>query len=144
MSQQWGDPPSPSNPNPGGYNPGGYNPPPGGGPMTPPPQQPPHGQQPMHPAIPALVSFLLPGAGLLFLQDKSKQQTAIMMMIGTIVGIAVLVGIYFVISFITLGFGAILGCCFLLLPLWNIAAAIYTFDMAAKESNGQFSPIYFK
>jgi hypothetical protein len=112
--------------------------------MTPPLQQPPQGQQPMHPAIPALVSFFLPGAGLFFLQDKSKQQTAIFMVVGTILGIVILVALYFIISFVTLGFGAILGCCFLLLPLWNIAAALYTYDMAAKETNGQFNPIYFK
>lgn len=142
MSQQWGDPPSPSSSSPGGYDPGGYNPPPGG-PMTP-QSPPPQGQQPMHPAIPALVSFLLPGVGLFFLKDKSLQQTAIMMIVGTIVGIAVLIGVVTVISIVTMGIGTILYCCFLLLPLWNIAAALYTYDMAAKESNGQFNPIYFK
>jgi hypothetical protein len=80
--------------------------------------------------------------GLLFVKDK--QRLGIYMIAGTILGIAVLVGAVFVISIVTLGIGAVLNCCFLLVPLWNLVAAVYTYDAAAKESNGKYQPIFFK
>ena len=93
------------------------------------------GAQPMHPAIPAIVSFLVPGIGLLFLPDKQKLA---FMVLGGYVGLVILMTL---LAFITLGLGA---CLFPLLILANVAAAIHTWDEAAKMSGGQFKPILFK
>ncbi len=134
-------------PPPGTYNPsGGYTPQtppsaPSGYPaynpgqnMTPSYQQAPAGaSQPMHPAIPALVSFFLPGIGLLFVPNKA----------GLGIGIFAATLVYTVIA-IVLTFVAVGLCLFLVMPLINIAAAIHSWDEAAKVSNGQFQPILFK
>src|SRR3954462_12031777 len=120
----------------GGYNPGSYNPPPpsqspssgAGGYTAPPPgnvptynpqqspmnYQPAGSAQPMHPAVPALVSFFLPGAGLLFVPNKAGVGMGI---IGGYIGLTI---ILFIIAFLTLGIGS---CLFLFLPLANVAAA---------------------
>ncbi|HEX8127631.1 MAG TPA: hypothetical protein VF527_00790 [Pyrinomonadaceae bacterium] len=125
------------------YNPaGGYTP------QTPPPnypsynagqnitpsyQQSPSANQPMHPAVPALVSFFFPGLGLLFVPNKAG------------LGIAIFAGTlaYAVVATI-LTFVAIGLCLFMVMPIINIAAAIHSWDEAAKNSNGQFQPILFK
>lgn len=145
---------------------GGYaNPQPAGSSYTPiggtpsytPPQTPatyqpaggPGGSSLTHPAIPALISFFLPGIGLLFMSQPfgsppNKTNLGLGIFAGFIVGTIVLTILYFGITVITLGFGGILGCCFFLLPLVNIATAIHSYDEAAKLSNGQFSPLIFK
>ncbi|HZH32610.1 MAG TPA: hypothetical protein VEY11_17730 [Pyrinomonadaceae bacterium] len=125
------------------YNPaGGYTPqtPPPNYPsynagqnMTPSYQQAPAGNQPMHPAIPALVSFFIPGIGLLFVPNKA----------GLGIGIFAATLAYAVIATI-LTFVAVGLCLFMVMPLINIAAAIHSWDEAAKASNGQFQPILFK
>jgi len=127
------------------YNPGGYAPP------TPPPnypaynpgqnmspsyqQQAPGGSQPMHPAIPAIVSFFIPGIGLLFVPNKAG------LGLGVFAGYVALNIILFVLAVVTLGIGS---CLFLAVPLVNVAAAIHSWDEAAKASHGQFQPILFK
>jgi hypothetical protein len=131
-----------------GYTPGssasGYTP------QTPPPPssyptytptQSPQGYQPqgaggtqqMHPAVPAIVSLFLPGIGLLFVPNKQG------LGIGIFAGYVVLGVIGFILSFVFIGL-----CVLLLMPLANIAAAIYSWDEAAKVSGGQFQPILFK
>jgi hypothetical protein len=93
------------------------------------------GAQQMHPAIPAIVSFFLPGIGLLFLPDKQKLA---FMIFGGFVGLVI---VMFLLAFVTLGLGA---CLFPLLIVANLAAAIHSWDEAAKASGGQFHPILFK
>ena len=122
---------------------GGYTPqaPPSSYPTYTPPQgmsyqpQPAGGSQPMHPAVPALVSFFVPGIGLLFVPNKAG------LGLGIFAGYVVLVFILIVLAVITLGIGS---CLFFLLPLANVAAALHSWDEAAKVSGGQFSPIVFK
>ena len=46
-----------------------------------------------------------------------------------------------IVALVTLGFGS---CLFFLVPLANVAAAIHSWDEAAKASGGQFQPILFK
>jgi hypothetical protein len=101
--------------------------------MTPSYQQTQGGNQPMHPAIPALVSFFFPGIGLLFVPNKA----------GLGIGIFAATLAYTVIAII-LTFVAVGLCLFMVMPLINIAAAIHSWDEAAKTSNGQFQPILFK
>jgi hypothetical protein len=125
------------------YNPtGGYRPqtPPPNYPsynagqnMTPAYQQQASGNQPMHPAIPAIVSLFFPGIGLLFVPNKA----------GLGIGIFAATLAYTVVAFI-LTFVAVGLCLFLVMPLINVAAAIHSWDEAAKTSNGQFQPILFK
>jgi hypothetical protein len=126
-----------------GYQSGGYAPP-----QTPPSQYPTYtppqnvyqqpavgGSQPMHPAIPAIVSLIVPGIGLLFVPGKAG------LGLGILAAYIVLWVIMFVIAFVTLGIGT---CLFIFLPLANVAAAIHSWDEAAKASGGQFQPILFK
>ncbi|HEV2801650.1 MAG TPA: hypothetical protein VGW12_14345 [Pyrinomonadaceae bacterium] len=127
------DPYSPA----GGYAP--QTPPPGypaynpGQNMTPSYQQTPTGAQPMHPAVPALVSFFFPGLGLLFVPNKAGLGIAIFA--GTIAYAIVAT----ILTFVFVGI-----CLFIAMPIINIAAAIHSWDEAAKNSNGQFQPILFK
>jgi len=89
--------------------------------------------QPMHPAIPALVSLFFPGLGLLFVPNKAGLGIGIF---AATLGFAVVATI---LTFVVVGV-----CLFMLMPLINIAAAVHSWDEAAKTSNGQFQPILFK
>ncbi len=109
-----------------------YNP---GQNMTPSYRQAPGTSQPMHPAVPAIVSFFLPGIGLLFVPNK------VGLGLGVFAGYIALNIILFVLAVITLGIGS---CLFLAVPLVNVAAGIHSWDEAAKSSNGQFQPLLFK
>ena len=125
-----------------GYQSGGYTPPqqqqssyPTYSPQQYPQQQQPAlgGSQPMHPAIPAVVSLFLPGIGLLFVPNKA----------GLGIGIFAATIVYAVIATI-LTFVVVGVCLFAIMPLINVAAAVHSWDEAAKNSNGQFQPILFK
>src|SRR5688572_17043293 len=108
-----------------GYQSGGYAPPPPPQSSYPAynqqqgmyPQQQPAlgGSQPMHPAVPAVVSLFLPGIGLLFVPNKAG------LGIGIFAGYLVLGVIGFILSFVLIGI-----CVFLLMPLINIAAAVHS------------------
>ncbi len=87
----------------------------------------------MHPAVPAIVSFFLPGIGLLFVPNKAG------LGFGIFAGWAILWVITFVLSFVFIGL-----CMIPIMFLINIAAAIHSWDEAAKVSGGQFQPILFK
>jgi hypothetical protein len=89
--------------------------------------------QQMHPAIPALVSFFLPGIGLLFVPNKQGLGIGIF---AATIGYVILATI---LTFFVVGI-----CLFIAMPLVNIAAAIHSWDEAAKASGGQFQPILFK
>jgi hypothetical protein len=126
----------------GGYTPQTPPPPPTGYPTYTPTQTPqsyqPHATgagQPVHPAIAAIVSFCLPGIGLLFVPNKQKLAFTVF---GGYVGIWLL---FVLITVVTLGIGA---CLFFIPFLANIAAAIHSWDEAAKVSGGQFQPLLFK
>jgi hypothetical protein len=60
------------------------------------------------------------------------------MIFGGFVGLVI---VMFLLAFVTLGLGA---CLFPLLIVANLAAAIHSWDEAAKASGGQFHPILFK
>jgi hypothetical protein len=91
------------------------------------------GGQPMHPAVPAVVSLFLPGIGLLFVPNKA----------GLGIGIFAATIVYAVIATI-LTFVVVGVCLFAIMPLINVAAAVHSWDEAAKASGGQFQPILFK
>ena len=93
------------------------------------------GGQPMHPAIPAVVSLILPGIGFLFVPNKAG------LGLGIFAGFIVLNVILFFLAVVTLGIGT---CLFIAVPLVNVGAAIHSWDEAAKSSGGQFQPILFK
>ena len=126
----------------GGYAPQTPPPPPTGYPTYTPQQSPqsyqPQGpgvRQPVHPGIAALVSFFLPGIGLLFVPNKQKLAFTVF---GGYIGLWVL---FVLLTIVTLGIGA---CLFFIPFLANVAAAIHSWDEAAKASGGQFQPILFK
>jgi len=89
--------------------------------------------QPMHPAVPAIVSLFLPGIGLLFVPNKAGLGLALF---GATIAYTVIATI---LTFFVVGI-----CLFIVMPLINVAAAIHSWDEAAKASNGQFQPILFK
>lgn len=91
------------------------------------------GSQPMHPAVPAIVSLFLPGIGLLFVPGKAG------LGLGIFGATIVYVIIATILSFVFIGF-----CLFIVMPLINVAAAIHSWDEAAKASGGQFQPLLFK
>jgi len=91
------------------------------------------GGQPMHPAVAAVVSLFLPGIGLLFVPNKA----------GLGIGIFAATIVYAVIATI-LTFVVVGVCLFAVMPLINVAAAVHSWDEAAKASGGQFQPILFK
>jgi len=96
-------------------------------------QQQPPASQPMHPAVPAIVSLFLPGIGLLFVPNKAGLGLGIF---GAVIAYTVIATI---LTFFVVGI-----CLFIIMPLVNIAAAIHSWDEAAKASGGQFQPILFK
>lgn len=89
----------------------------------------------IHPVVPALVSFFLPGIGLLFVPNK------VPLALGVFGGYIALNVLLFILTVVTFGLG---GCLFFALPLVNIAAAIHSYDEAAKASGGQYAPLLFK
>ena len=97
------------------------------------PQPPPSASQPMHPAVPAIVSFFLPGIGLLFVPNKAGLGLGIF---GATIAYTV---IAIILTFFVVGI-----CLFIAMPIINIAAAIHSWDEAAKASGGQFQPLVFK
>jgi hypothetical protein len=124
------------------YQSGGYAPPPPPAPSNYPTYNPPQGMyqqpavggsQPMHPAVPAIVSLLLPGIGLLFVPNKAG------LGLGIFAATIVYAVIATVLTFVVVGI-----CLFIAMPLINVAAAIHSWDEAAKTSGGQFQPILFK
>jgi hypothetical protein len=124
----------------GGYQPQTPPPPPAGYPTYTPQQSPqgyqpqaPGGAQQMHPAVPAILSLFLPGIGLMLVPNKQGLGIGIF---AAYVGLGI---IGFILSFVIVGL-----CVLLLMPLANIAAAIHSWDEAAKVSGGQFQPILFK
>jgi hypothetical protein len=124
----------------GGYQPQTPPPPTSGYPSYTPTQTPQSyqpasagGAQQMHPAVPAILSLFLPGIGLLLVPNKQGLGIGIF---AAYVGLGI---IGFILSFVIIGL-----CVLLLMPLANIAAAIHSWDEAAKVSGGQFQPILFK
>lgn len=104
-------------------------------PTSPPP--PPSGEGvpgEMHPAVPAVVSLFLPGLGLLLLKTRDRVKDALLIF-----------GIYFAYmagsTLLIPAFGVGL-CCFVPLPLLNIAAAIHSYDEATLLEGGK--PLLFQ
>lgn len=87
----------------------------------------------MHPAIPAIISLLVPGIGLLFVPNKAGLGLAIF---------AATIGFYILATVLT--FFVVGICLFLVAPLINVAAAVHSFDEAAKASGGRYQPVLFK
>lgn len=113
---------------------GSYTPPSSPLSYTPPPlpyQQ--SSAEQMHPAVPAIVSLLFPGLGLLFVPNKAG------LGIGIFAGVLVYGLISFVLAFVFIGF-----CMLMIMPLFNVVAAVHSYDEAAKASNGKFQPVLFK
>jgi hypothetical protein len=78
----------------------------------------------MHPAIPAVISLFAPGLGLLLLKTRDRVKDALF-----IFGLWVaLVMAVILLSIVTLGLGVV--CCGIPLFLYNIAAAIHSYDEA--------------
>ena len=90
------------------------------------PPPPPSGEseQEIHPAVPAVVSLFAPGLGLLFLSSRDRIKDALLIF-GVWVACVMAVILF---SIVTLGLGVV--CCGVPLFLYNIAAAIHSYDEA--------------
>ena len=102
---------------------------------TPPPSAPTTGggASALHPAVPLIVSLLAPGLGLLLLDRKDRVKDAFLIF-----------GLWF--SYVALSFFLtffVIGvCCWLPLPLLNVAAGIHSFDEMTLEQGGR--PVLFQ
>ena len=102
---------------------------------TPPPSPPTTGggASALHPAVPLIVSLLAPGLGLLLLDRKDRVKDAFLIF-----------GLWF--SYVALSFFLtffVIGvCCWLPLPLLNVAAGIHSFDEMTLEQGGK--PVLFQ
>jgi hypothetical protein len=91
-------------------------------PLPPPPSS--GGSAEMHPAVPAVVSLFAPGLGLLLLKTRDRVKDALLVFgiwVGGVMAVLLL-------SIVTFGIAAI--CCGVPLFLYNIAAAIHSYDEA--------------
>jgi hypothetical protein len=78
----------------------------------------------MHPAVPAVISLFAPGLGLLLLKTRDRVKDALVIFglwVALVMGVIIL-------SILTLGLGVV--CCGFPLFLYNIAAAIHSYDEA--------------
>ena len=87
----------------------------------------------LHPAVPMVVSLLAPGLGLLLLKNRDHVKDALLIFGGWFFYLAV----SFVLTFFIVGV-----CCWLPLPLLNVAAGIHSFDEASLEQGGR--PLIFQ
>lgn len=88
---------------------------------------------PLHPAVALIVSLLAPGLGLLLLEEKDRVKDAFL-----VFGLwFCYVALSFFLSFFVIGL-----CCWLPLPLLNLAAGIHSFDEMTLEQGGQ--PLLFQ
>lgn len=93
-----------------------------GSPPPPPPSG--TGETEIHPAVPAVISLFAPGLGLLFLPSRDRIKDALLIF-GVWVGCVMAV---IMLSIVTFGLGVV--CCGVPLFLFNIAAAIHSYDEA--------------
>lgn len=87
----------------------------------------------LHPAVPAIISLFFPGLGLLLLKTRDRVKDALLIF-----------GVYFaycagaaVLSLVVVGL-----CCWIPLPLLNLAAAIHSYDEAILLEGGK--PLLFQ
>ena len=99
------------------------DPPSGTEPPSPPP---PSGgvESEIHPAVPAVVSLFAPGLGLLFLPTRDRVKDALLIFGVWIASVMAVI----LLSIVTFGLGVV--CCGVPLFLYNIAAAIHSYDEA--------------
>lgn len=94
---------------------------------TEPPSPPPPGgenESEIHPAVPAVVSLFAPGLGLLFLPTRDRVKDALLIFGVWIASVMAVI----LLSIVTFGLGVV--CCGVPLFLYNIAAAIHSYDEA--------------
>ncbi len=86
-----------------------------------------------HPAYLAVLSLFWPGLGLLFIPNRAP--------LGMIA-----MGAYVFMWIVAVVLSAVyIGCCIMvLIPIFNIVAAIYSYDSGAKLTNGEFKPMIFR
>lgn len=126
----------------GGYSSqGGFSPAPGGF-ASGPPSGAPVGTatSPVNPPLAAIISFFFPGLGLLLVPNKLPLALGIFG--GALVLSIILFALALIFSYAELGICSL--CVFPLPLLVGLGAAVFTFDEAAKLSNGQYKPLVFK
>jgi hypothetical protein len=93
-------------------------------PGTPPPPPNDYSAQEVHPTIPAVVSLFAPGLGLLLLKTRDRVKDALLIFV---IWVACVMAVI-LLSILTFGIGVV--CCGVPLFLYNIAAAIHSYDEA--------------
>lgn len=127
----------------GGYSSqGGFPPAPGGfasgSPSVPPAVA---GASPVNPPLAAIISFFFPGLGLLLVPNKMPLALGIF---GGVMVLSILLGVAAGIIGALVNSSVCVLCVLPVVLLLQIGAAIYTYDEAAKLSNGQHKPLVFK
>lgn len=98
--------------------------PPGTGDSLPPPPPRGDGEPEIHPAVPAVISLFAPGLGLLFLPTRDRIKDALLIFGVWVASVMAVI----LLSIVTFGLGVV--CCGVPLFLYNIAAAIHSYDEA--------------
>jgi len=89
--------------------------------------------EPMNPILPAIVSLFIPGAGMFFIPGKAG--------LGAIFLVA---WICYLFIFIVLAMFVVGLCLIPVTFIIHIGSALYSYDLAAKESGGKYQPVLFK
>jgi ribosomal protein L40E len=86
----------------------------------------------MDPILATVISLIIPGLGLYFVWPEDKKMTAILATIGCLAADAVVFVVGIILSFFLIGL-----CCFFLVPLIHLGAALYTYNEAMKLTGGK-------
>jgi hypothetical protein len=86
----------------------------------------------MDPILATVISLIIPGLGLYFVWPEDKKMTAILATIGCLAADAGVFVVGIILSFFLIGL-----CCFFLVPLIHLGAALYTYNEAMKLTGGK-------
>ncbi|MGA9139060.1 MAG: zinc ribbon domain-containing protein [Methanocella sp.] len=88
----------------------------------------------MDPIIATVISLIIPGLGLYFIYPEDKRNTALLITAALVFADLVIIGGGFVGALVTFG---LCLCCYFLLPVIHLGAAIYTYNEAMKLTGGK-------
>ncbi|OPY29156.1 MAG: Double zinc ribbon [Methanocella sp. PtaU1.Bin125] len=89
-----------------------------------------HGE--MDPILATVISLIIPGLGLYFVWPEDKKTMAILYTVVLLAADAVTVVVGIILSFFLIGL-----CCFFLIPVIHLGAALYTYNEAMKVTGGK-------
>lgn len=86
----------------------------------------------MDPILATLISLIIPGLGLYFVWPEDKKTMAILTAVVLLAADAAVVVIGIILTMVLIGL-----CCFFLVPVIHLGAAVYTYNEAMKATGGK-------